>query len=203
MFENIIEEIRNGFENNNFIKTIILFGSVARGEATRKSDIDLFIILSKKNKLTDKHISNKMLSIEKKYKVNIQYITANQKFDKINKQFLDTILREGIVIYGKIPEIPIQKLDLEPYSLIKYDLSQLEHSEKMKLERILFGKETKKRYKNKIYVSKKNGYLEEYKGIKTGIASILIPEKHASKIAKELRKFGARVRIIPAWLQRA
>jgi len=202
MFENIIEEIKKYFGNKRFIDSIILFGSVARGEATSGSDIDLLIVMSQKNKIAESYISDTILQIEKKYAVNIQYIITDKKFDKVNKQFLDTILREGVVIHGKIPAVSIQKLDLEPYSLIKYDLSQLAHSEKMKLKRIILGKETKKRYKGKVYISKKKGYLEEYGGIKTGIASILIPEKYAKKIARELRNRGAKVRIIPAWLQK-
>ncbi len=202
MFENILAEIRRELANKKLIKTIILFGSVARGEAVKGSDIDLLIVMSKRNKRMEENISNKILQIDKKCKANIQYIVTDEKFEHINKQFLDTILREGIVIHGKIPAVSIQKLDLEPYSLIKYSLSQLQHSEKMKIKRILFGKETKKKYKGRVYVSKKKGYLEEYKGIKTGIASILIPEKYAKKTTKELRKYGAKVRVIPAWLQK-
>ncbi|MDI6721779.1 MAG: hypothetical protein QMD85_05275 [Candidatus Aenigmarchaeota archaeon] len=44
--------------------------------------------------------------------------------------------------------------------------------------------------------------MREFGGIKTGIASFLVPEKYSRKIVKELRSHGAKVRIIPAWLQK-
>ncbi len=202
MFEKIICEIKKIFAGKKMIDAIVLFGSVARGEAGKESDIDLFFVLSQKNKKAERLISETILRLEKQYHVKIQYIIADSKFEKINRQFLDTILREGVIIYGKLPDISIQKLDLEPYSLIKYSLSHLSQAEKMKIQRALSGKETQKIYKGKIYKSKKKGVLAECGGLRTGIASLLIPAKYSGKIAQELRSYGAQVRIIPAWLQK-
>ena len=202
MFEDAIEDVKKSFEGNKYIGAIVLFGSVARGEATRDSDVDLLIVI-KNEKKHERSVSDTMLKIEKKHKIDIQYVTTDKNFDKINRQFLDTILREGIVIFGKMPQIPFQKLGLEPYSLIKYSLSHLPQPEKMRIKRMLLGKETKKTYKGKTYTSKKTGVLMEYGGIKTGIASIMVPEKYSRKIAREMRNHGAKVSIIPAWLQKA
>jgi len=202
MFENIINEIRKCFAGKKAVSAIVLFGSVARGEAKKESDIDLFFVLSRKNKETERFISENILHLESQYHVKIQYIIAGKNFDNINRQFLDTILREGVIIYGKLPDVPIQKLDLEPYSLIKYSLSHLSQAEKMRIQRALSGKETQKIYKGKIYKSKKKGLLAECGGLKTGIASLLIPAKYSGKVARELRSYGAQVRIIPAWLQK-
>ncbi len=202
MFEEAMEEIKKSFENKKFVQAVVLFGSVARGEATVESDIDLFVVLSGKSKVAEKYVSDTILGIEKKHRVTIQCITTNKKFDKVNRQFLDTLLREGVVVCGKLPEIPFQKLELEPYALIKYDLSQLPQAEKMKIKLLLFGKETKKIYKGKTYISRKKGLLDEYKGIRAGIASILIPQQYSKRAGNELRKLGAKIRVIPAWLQR-
>lgn len=202
MFEDVIDDIKNAFASKKYIRAIILFGSVARGEATQRSDIDLCIIVSSGRSRVEKFVSATILHIEKKHNMNIQYVFTDAGFTRMNKQFLDTILREGRVIHGKLPEIPIQKLDLEPYSLIKYNLVHLPQSEKMKISRMLFGKETQKVYKGKVYVSKKKGFLMECGGIRTGIASLLIPSKYARKIVNELRGYGAQVRVIPAWLQK-
>ncbi|MBI2971569.1 MAG: nucleotidyltransferase domain-containing protein [Candidatus Aenigmarchaeota archaeon] len=202
MFEEALEEIKNSFESRKFVQAVVLFGSAARGEATRESDIDLFVVLSDNSKTAEKYVSDTILGIEKRHRVTIQCITADKKFDNVNRQFLDTLLREGVVICGALPEIPFQKLELEPYSLIKYDISNLSQPEKMKVRLLLFGKETKKMYKGKTYVSRKKGLVEEYGGIRTGIASILIPHHYSKRVGNELRKFGAKIRILPAWLQK-
>ena len=202
MFENIINVVRKRFAGNKAVSAIMLFGSVARGEARKGSDIDLFFVLFRKNKKTEGVISETLLRLEKEYKVKIQCIIANKNFDTINRQFLDTILREGVVLHGTLPAISMQKLDLEPYSLIRYSLLNLSQPEKMRIQRALSGKETQKIYKGKTYKSKKRGLLAECGGLKTGIASLLIPAKYSGKIARELRRYGARVRVIPAWLQK-
>src|SRR3989344_8269025 len=139
MFENVIDEVRKRFAGNKAVSAIMLFGSVARGEARRGSDIDLFFVLFRKNKKTEGVISETLLRLEKEYKVNIQHIIANKNFDTINRQFLDTILREGVVLHGTLPAISMQKLDLEPYSLIRYSLLNVSQPEKMRIQRALSG----------------------------------------------------------------
>ena len=61
--------------------------------------------------------------------------------------------------------MPIQKLELEPYTIIKYEMKKLSHSEKMRLTRLLYGKETEKVYKEKTYASRKkrvNSRIKRY-----------------------------------------
>src|SRR3989344_3010239 len=202
MFENVIDEIRKRFAGKKAVSAIVLFGSVARGEARKESDIDLFFVAAQNNKKTERLVSEILLRLEKEYNVNIQHIIADNNFKKINRQFLDTILREGVVLHGTLPDISMQKLDLDPYALIRYSLLNVSQPEKMRIQRALSGKETRKVYKGKTYKSKKKGLLAECGGLKTGIASLLIPAKYAGKIARELRRYGAQVRIIPAWLQK-
>lgn len=72
----------------------------------------------------------------------------------------------------------------------------------MKIQRTLLGKETKKSYKGKMYVSKKQGLLGACGGMRMGIASLLIPAKYSRKMVGKLRGYGAQVRVIPAWLQK-
>src|SRR3990167_1423929 len=104
---------KNQSKGNKYIGAIVLFGSVARGEATRDSDVDLLIVI-KNEKKHERSVSDTMLKIEKKHKIDIQYVTTDKNFDKINRQFLDTILREGIVIFGKMLQIQFKKLGLKP-----------------------------------------------------------------------------------------
>src|SRR3989338_9320584 len=99
MFEDVINEIKKCFAGKRFIRSIVLFGSVARGEARKGSDIDLFFVVAQNNKKTERMISEILLRLEKEYRVNIQHIIANKNFDTINRQFLDTILREGVVLH--------------------------------------------------------------------------------------------------------
>ncbi|MFH1101976.1 MAG: nucleotidyltransferase domain-containing protein [Methanobacteriota archaeon] len=196
----LIEDIKDISKKHCDIQTIILFGSVARGQEHEQSDIDLCFIIN--DNQIKKDLQQQILFLEKKYNKNINVVFASSTFEKLDRQFIETLLREGIVLKGKFPEIPIQRLELEPYEIIKYDLSSMNQSEKMKIKRILYGISTKKKYKGKIYENKQKGKVEEFGGLRIGIASILIPEKMSWQIEDILRKHKITLRKITIWLSK-
>ena len=197
--ENVIEDIRKISMQNPDIETTIVFGSVARGKAGKESDVDVCIILSTGSK---EDVSNQVLNIEKKHDRNINAIFTDKTFKSLDRQFIETILREGVVIYGKMPEISVQRLELEPYEIIRFDLSNLSQSEKMRVKKLLYGIKTKKEYKGKIYESEQKGLVEKFEGLRIGIASILIPEKMSWKVEEVLREYGVNMRKITIWLSK-
>ncbi|MCK4366106.1 MAG: nucleotidyltransferase domain-containing protein [Thermoplasmatales archaeon] len=196
----LINEIKKILKNHSEVATTIVFGSVARDQAGKESDLDVCIVLKKEN--SKNIISNKILDLEEKYDKNISLIFTNPSYKNLDRQFIETLLREGITIYGKTPDVSIQQLELEPYEIIKYDLSKLNHSKKMKIKRLLYGIKTKKKYKGKIYENEQKGVVEKFGGLRIGIASILIPEKMSWAVEDILRKNGVSLRKITIWLSK-
>ena len=196
----LIDEIEKISKNNSEVVATIVFGSVARDQEGKESDLDVCIILRKEDSKSS--ISNQLLDLEGKYDKNINLIFTNPSYKNLDRQFIETILREGIIIYGKAPDVSIRKLELEPYEIIKYDLSKLNHSKKMKIKRILYGIKTKKKYKGKIYENEQKGIVEKFGGLRIGIASILIPEKMSWSIEDILRENGVSLRKITIWLSK-
>ena len=194
----LIEEIIKISKNYSGIETVIVFGSVARKQAGKESDLDVCIVLKDENIKND--ISSKILDLEEKYDENINLVFTDPSFKDLDRQFIETILREGITIYGKTPDASIQQLELEPYEIIKFDLSNLDQSKKMKIKRLLYGIKTKKKYKGKIYTNKQKGLVEKLGGLRIGIASILIPEKKSWELENILRENGVSLRKITIWL---
>ncbi len=185
---------------------IILFGSVAKGKATRESDLDFFIVLD-----TDKapyewdereKIRDVAIGLERKYNRYIQVVFTNRKFHGVDAYFVQKALGEGILLYAKSPKIKIglKDLSLEPYTFIACDLSKIPRSSKMKLRNRLYGYETKKRYKDKVYTNKKLGLLDELGGRRLGIATFMIPKKNLTPIEKLLDSFGVRYKEIDTWI---
>ena len=200
--EPLIKEIIKSVGRLKGIGAIIVFGSVARNQDTPNSDIDICVAVSKRRCSLEEIVSNSFLNLEKKYNRNIQLIICNEEFKGMERQFLETILREGEVIVGSIPSIPIQKLQLEPYAIMKYEMKNLKHSDKMRLVRLLYGKETKKVYKNRTYLSQKKGLLVKLKGVRAGKSSILLPEKGSWILEKRLSELGIKTKKVCAWLQK-
>lgn len=198
-FSDLIEEIKRKIGGKKDVETIIIFGSIAREEANARSDVDVCIV-----QLLDvtEEISNIILDIEKKYNRNINVVFTDRMFSGLDRQFIETILREGIVVCGKIPPVSIQRLKLEPYEIIRYDISALSQSDKMRIKRLLYGTKTRKVYKGKTYESEKRGLVKDFGGLRIGIASILIPERESRVVEKLLRKYDINIRKITIWLSK-
>ncbi len=80
----------------NYPETIVLFGSYAKGENKKDSDIDIFVLSESKNKLD-------MQNFEKKLKAEIQIFFHNRKdlehMKMNNKELLNNIIN-GVRLSG-------------------------------------------------------------------------------------------------------
>lgn len=184
---------------------IFLFGSVAKGEADAKSDIDFLIILDTQqdpNQLEERNeVSKVALDLEKRFNKDIQLVFSNMNFDGLDGQFVEEVLKEGVMLFGRVPIIIDKKLGFTPYTLIHYRLTNLSKSDKMKVKRALYGYKTKRRYKGKVYTSHMNGLVKKLDGKRTGIASILIPHRKSRPVLDTLEKIGAKINKITVWLR--
>ena len=91
------EEVENLYENR--LKSIILYGSWARGDATEDSDIDLLIVLEGKvipGKEIDRMIDI-ITEINLKHGVLISiYPVSEEDYSTINSPLLINVRREGV-----------------------------------------------------------------------------------------------------------
>jgi predicted nucleotidyltransferase len=183
---------------------IFLFGSVARGEADKKSDIDFLIVLDTQQDpdMMDERneVSQIALDLEKRFDKNIQLVFSNSRFDKLDRQFIEDVFREGIILFGRPVMIADNKVGFSPYVLIHYELAGLSSSDKMKVKRALYGYETRRAFKGKVYTSKAKGFVDELNGKRTGIASILLPHRKSQPVLETLERFGAKISKEMVWL---
>lgn len=89
----IQSEIMPIFEKHQ-VKKASVFGSFARGESNKNSDIDMLVELKKGKTLLD--LIDLEMDIEKKVKRRIDLIT----FKSINPLIKKNILRDEVKIYG-------------------------------------------------------------------------------------------------------
>ena len=203
-FKDIVFEFVKQVSSIPKIHAIFMFGSVAKGEADVRSDVDFLIILDTQqdpNRLNERNeVSKIALDLEKKFNKDIQLVFSNINFDGLDGQFVEEVLKEGIILFGRAPMMIDKKLGFVPYTLIHYRLTNLNKSDKMKVKRALYGYKTKRRYKGKLYTSHMNGLVSKLDGKRTGIASILLPHRKSRPVLDALEKIGAKISKMTVWL---
>lgn len=186
---NIAIEFAEKLKRIKYIKNIYLvalFGSVATGEDTKTSDIDIAIMHNMKDKFKLMKEINKFVD----EKVQLTYL--NIKDLPKEHEIISALTGEGILLYGSPLNIKLDKKELKPKILISYDLSSLPKSDKMKINRALHGGVSTNRYKGKIYKTQLVGLTNE-PGINKFSRSVLIVDrKKYAKITNLLKRFDAK-----------
>ena len=181
--------MQNIKEKNN-VNSIILFGSAAREEATKESDVDIFADLKESNKKIEKEIKeilnrfyesarfkNYWKPIGLENKINI--ITG-----KLNEWKLkDSMLGNSIILYQKYSP----KLEDGKSKVILSWENPKNNSKIVMLNKKISGY----RHYKRVYP----GLLEKYKGEKIGFNVILIHAEDLNLFLKEFYKFKIPVKI--------
>lgn len=174
---------------------IILFGSVARGEADEKSDIDLFFnIKDKKEERVTRNILNKQLVKFYKSKVveiwSLKGITNSIKFEvgKLEKWKLKrSIISDGITLYGKYKNLP-KKIR----GFVYFKLESIKNiTKRNRILRKLFGR------REKGY--SREGVIKRFNGKKLSSLSFVVPLQHSHDIIKVLSKEKANYSFFELW----
>ena len=94
----ISREFADAIRSQDIVK-IILFGSVARGDDTEESDIDILIITTNSDELSDEINSAAVDIILEKDEFISPHVMSEEHFNKtIDYPFLTNVLKEGVVI---------------------------------------------------------------------------------------------------------
>ncbi len=166
------------------IREIILFGSAARGEAEKNSDVDLFFDIKDAGSENRAREAIKR-ELEKFYKSKIAEIWLLKGIKnpiKINVGKLDewklkrSVISDGIYLYGKYRQAAE---NLKGFAM--FNMNPIKDiAKRNRIVRKLFGREEKKYFAE--------GILKEAGGKKLSASSFAVPIEHMQKIIKILGK---------------
>jgi predicted nucleotidyltransferase len=86
-------------KENPVIRKVVLFGSYARGDASRKSDMDLVVIMNTNKRFFDRYeLCDRLYEI---FNTGLDIFPyTEEEFSRIShRPFIKTIIKEGIVVY--------------------------------------------------------------------------------------------------------
>ncbi len=171
----------------NEIKSIILFGSVARGDFDEKSDIDIFVdvadtaLESKINKATESFLASKLKRRFELLGIKNE-IHPNTGILKKWKGTRHSILMNGLLLYGKyLPDIKKSSLN----AVLYWD--SVQGNARIFLNRKLFGY----CHSGKHY----NGIVEKTGGEKLGPRCIIVPLGGYQKVRAVFRQMKIPVKM--------
>ena len=188
----ILKKIAKELSKIEDVKAIILYGSLARGEFTSRSDVDLFILTTEYK--TQKEIHDKVIELESEIGRNIQpTIRTLVELQKTDTGLLQNIFQEGKILYLREPsDIPSAiLLQQKPYLIYSFQISSLLQKEKVRFNRKLY-EQTRKEYKYK-------GLLQEISGQKLSAGCVMIPYEQKEKIERFFKKFKVKFEQLKVW----
>ena len=186
------------------INSIVLFGSAARGNFDKESDMDIFIDVKNKEdiKEIEEIISSTLSEFELKAKGSwhirgiknpikcIAGVLKDKRWDELRKDMQSY----GTVLYGKFIS---SSEGLSSYSLFEYSLKDFKQKNRVAFLRELLGYKSKK--KKKTYAHK--GLIEKINGIKLENNNIIIPSKEALALQKFFTKRKITPKIREIWVR--
>ena len=188
----ILKKIAKELSRIEDVKAVILYGSLARGEFTSRSDIDLFILTT--DDKTQKQVQDKVIELESEIGRNIQpTIRTIAELQKTDTGLLQNIFQEGKILYLREPsDIPSAiLLQQKPFLIYSFQISSLPQKDKARFNRQLY-EQTRKGYKYK-------GLLQEIGGQKLSAGCIMIPHMQKEAIEKFFKKFKVKFEQLKVW----
>ena len=173
------------------INSVILFGSVARGEATKESDVDIFIDIQSNDKNLEKEIKKitDQFFDSIKFKKYWQLLNVKNEINVVvgrleEWKLKDSMLGSSIILYQKYaPKLKEGKnMTILTWKNVK------ENSSRVMLNKKVFGYN----YYGKFY----NGLIQKYDGKKLGANTLMVPIEYLSEFTKLFKEFKITLKII-------
>lgn len=175
------------------ILQIIVFGSVARGEDTRESDIDIAVIYDSEDRFKFMEEVNR----DKPERIQTTFVNITKLPEET--ELISALSGEGLLLYGQPITIKERRLDLKARTILSYDLSGLPQTEKVKLDRALYGSVSRSTFKGREYKTETKGLTKEPGIEKINKGVLLVERRKATKIIGLFKRFRVRFREIPVW----
>ncbi len=164
------------------VTAVVLFGSFARKDIDRRSDVDLLVVVDREDPGSLRPELARLISAMKPHREIAPVLTNLQDLEP---SFLKNVFEDGIVLHGKLVLTPAH-LALRPRVMIAYDLSGLTRTRKVHVSRLIHGYESRKVVGGKPRTYRYPGLKDRYGASVVSRSAILLKPEDAKKFSHEL-----------------
>ena len=166
------------------LEAVVLFGSLARGDVDRRSDIDLLLVVDREDLAP---VRSEIATLITELKPHREISPTLTNLRDVDASFLRNVFREGRVLYGKLLLTP-EHLALEPRVMISYDLAGQKPADKVQISRRVHGFRSKKILDGKARVYEYAGLKGRKGAILVSRSAILLGTEDAEELVAELER---------------
>lgn len=175
---------------------VILFGSYARGEFGRKSDVDLLVLADPDDDATIKHARDAIVraTIETEaafhLPMHLAPLIANvRQPGELGPELLHAIWSDGVVLFAEAPALAtLQPEGLAPWTAVRFSTADLPRADAVRLSRRLHGRDGQPG-------------LVHLPAVELARGALLLPARQAQVVRDALDEVGATYDAIPVWRQ--
>jgi predicted nucleotidyltransferase len=179
-------------KNPEGVLSVVLFGSVARGEGTRESDIDIAVIYSEKDPETVEALG--ALAEER---IQLTHLSLDELKDEPTMS--GALSGEGVLLYGRPVTVRAEEMELRPMMLLAYETTELDRNARSRLQRALHGGVSTYMKGGQRMVKKYPGVVQEVGAERLGKGVLLVDRRKYPKVVGTLKAYGAKYKEIPVW----
>lgn len=178
------------------LSVAVLFGSMARGDYDKRSDIDIMLVVDSKNKEDLNQIISRVITELQPHREIRTVVTDLHDYDE---DYYQNVFREGRVLYGKVILTP-EHLALKPYLIVSYDLSGKPNTLQVKISKKVHGYTSKKVIDGEEKIYRYDGIEKKYNGKVISKSAVILPFDSGNEFVEELKGLKVPFRIFKVWM---
>lgn len=192
--EAALDDLVRRLRSDDAVVAIVVFGSYARGDFGRKSDLDLLILLRSlpdfERGVAEERVVSAVVETESTthLPVHLAPLVADAKSPQaLGPTLLHEIWTDGVVLYGAMSALAsLQPTGLSPWSVVRFSLLGVAPNERVRLARRLHG-------------TARREAIIRLPGINLARGAALVPADQARAVRDALDDAGAIYDIILVW----
>lgn len=173
---------------------VVVFGSYARGEFGRSSDVDLLILFEGAEHAELSAAERAVLRVigeveaECRLPMHLAPLLANvDRPSDLGPDLIHAIWTDGVILYGSASALArLRPPGLTPWTAVRFSVARARPAERVKLSRRLHG------------LAGRPGIVRP-PGITLGPGALLVPGEQQSAVRDALDEAGATYDLIPVW----